>query len=313
MKRDIGDDEIRLISFEKSSSGKEGATTFSRARGRVSAHVCVASGRQRSNGPVRWAWVQKSLVPAVAVLLIMGVIYGVCLLYMKSGIRKTDEGEVAQTARNVLAESTGASAVPFAGMADTVVEGRRFTIITPRNAVPVLHIGKDILEDTLAVLVAQAADVRKDNGEIAGAFVLKGELKGRGQAKSGFCAIVNESITIGVSDATPMLEKTLETDGYFFRQYPLVVAGQLVENKPKGRALRRALAEMNGGFSVVVSHERLTLHEFSQALVNLGVQNAISLVGASAYGFAKDAEGGRFEFGKPGSECGRNTNYIVWK
>ncbi|MCM1042086.1 MAG: hypothetical protein NC396_06630 [Bacteroides sp.] len=201
----------------------------------------------------------------------------------------------------------------YTEITDTVVNKVRLTLMTPRNASPVLHIGQDILADTGVVLLAQAADVRKDNGEIACAYVLAGELKGRGQAKSGFCAIVNGFLTIGVANATPMLEQALATDGYFFRQYPLVVANQVVENKPKGRTYRKALVEQNGIHSVVLSKDRLTFDEFSQVLVQLGVNNAIYLVGASAYGFAKDADGHRFTFGQPDAEAYGNTNYIVWR
>lgn len=196
---------------------------------------------------------------------------------------------------------------------DTVVNGVPLSIYTPCNATPLLVIGEAALSDTSAVLVAQAADVRGDNGQIAGAYVVRGELVSKGQAKAGFCSIINGDITVGVADATPMLEEALATEGYFFRQYPLVVAGQLVENKPKGRALRKALAEINGRIHVISSPGRLTFHDFSQALVDLGARNAIYLVGASSSGFYVDAQGLRTDFTTYAPSPYENINFIVWR
>lgn len=196
---------------------------------------------------------------------------------------------------------------------DTVVNGVPLSIYTPCNATPLLVIGEAALSDTSAVLVAQAADVRGDNGQIAGAYVVRGELVSKGQAKAGFCSIINGDITVGVADATPMLEEALATEGYFFRQYPLVVAGQLVENKPRGRALRKALAEINGRIHVISSPGRLTFHDFSQALVDLGARNAIYLVGASSSGFYVDAQGLRTDFTTYAPSPYENINFIVWR
>ncbi len=203
----------------------------------------------------------------------------------------------------------------FASVRDTVVDGIGLTILTPRHTTPVLVVGEEALRDTTAVLVAQAADVRADNGKIAGAYVVKGELLSRGEAKAGFCSIVNGEIVVGVADATPMLEQALMSEGYFFRQFPLVVGGQVVENKPKGRALRKALAEIDGEICVVLSRERLTFHDFSNALIDAGVRNAIYLVGSNAAGFYVDEDGHRQTFGTIGDTESRweNINYIVWR
>lgn len=198
-------------------------------------------------------------------------------------------------------------------ISDTVCGSTPLVILTPQNAVPSLYVGNDIFADSTVVLAAQAADIRLDNGGIVGTFVLDGNLLSKGQSKSGFCAIVNSRLTIGVAESTPLLEEALESHGYFFRQYPLVVAGQIVENKPQGLALRKALAELNGQTVVVLSRRRITFHEFSQALVDLGVSNAIYLTGANAYGEARDANGNTFSFGTKSDSEQPETNYIVWR
>lgn len=213
----------------------------------------------------------------------------------------------------VFTDSTAIKLRGFAQVTDTVINKVPLMIITPVNSTPRLQIGLDALNDSDAVLVVQAADVRGDNGEIVGSYVSEGQLLSRGQSKSGFCAIIGGRPIIGVAEATPFLEQAIETEGYFFRQYPLVVANQIVENKPKGHALRKALAELDGKIVVIVGRKRQTFHEFSQTLVDLGVSNAIYLVGSLAYGYAKDGDGTLIEFGTNTEKAPENTNYIIWK
>ena len=196
---------------------------------------------------------------------------------------------------------------------DTIVNGVGLSILTPDNAIPILEIGNEFLTDPTIVLIAQAADVRGDNGGIVGSFVVNGELVSKGEAKAGFCSIINGNVTVGVADATPMFEQALMSDGYFFRQYPLVVGGQIVENKPKGKSIRKALVELDGKISVIVSDERLTFHDFSKALTDVGVSNAIYLVGGDSYGRYMDARGASFTFGHEWDKGIDNVNYIVWR
>lgn len=196
---------------------------------------------------------------------------------------------------------------------DTTVNGMRLIILTPHGAVPTLEVGNGVVNDTTAVLAAQAADIRRDNGEIAGAYVVRGELLSKGEAKAGYCSIVNGEINLGVADATPMLEQALMSGGYFFRQYPLVAAGQLIENKPQGKARRKALAEIDGTVSVVMSADKLTFHDFSQALIDAGARNAIYLVGASSTVFYNHRDGRRHFMGPVDENAPDNINYIVWR
>lgn len=217
---------------------------------------------------------------------------------------------VAPASRNV--EATSGS--PYATSADTTGGDIRLNILTPHNATPALARGEQVLDDNSVILAIQAADIRADNLEIVCAYVEKGELVSKGEAKAGFCSIVNGELTVGVADATPMFEQALNNDGYFFRQYPLVVAGQIVENKPQGKAVRKALAEIDGEISIISSRERISYRDFSEALVKIGVDNAISLVGANSSGVYVDADGKRHVFGDiPPEEWKENINYILWK
>ncbi len=228
-------------------------------------------------------------------------------------VENVAEPLAVQTLAPEVPEEPAVAPKPYVVLTDTVINGVSLSIFEPCNATPVLSVGAQVLEDSTAVFVAQAADIRRDNGEIVGSYVVEGELISRGQSKSGFCAIVAGNVTVGVADATPYLEKAIEADGYFFRQFPLVVGRQLVENRQTGKSLRKALAELNGSIVVVMSKTRLSFHDFSQALVDLGVSNAIYLVGSTSHGFAKDFDGKRIEFGKLSGQFAPKTNYIVWK
>ena len=276
---DIDDNEIRIIT-SKSGNG--------------------------TSTPPRWLY----YAIVCAAVAIIATVYA--LLWGSDDTADSEELAVTQEAA---APGDTATVVKkgYVEITDTVVGNVPLVILTPRDATPKLHIGIDVLQTPDVVMAMQAADIRSDNGGIVGAYVVDGNLVSKGQAKSGFCAIIDGNITIGVADATPFLEKAIESDGYFFRQYPLVVGNQLVENKPKGRSLRKALAEWNGTTVVVLSHSRLTFHDFAQTLVDLGVANAIYLVGSEAFGFAVDSEGNRTEFGKEAPSPEASTNYIIWR
>lgn len=282
---DINDDEIRIIS----SSGVK------------------TDKKKRKLLPVV-LWVVASLLLTTA----LGIVF------FSSGEiedeRHIEEATVQSVASATSVENTdNPKTRAFAIKTDTVVSGIKLSIITPKNATPVLEIGNGSLNDSTIILIAQAADIRGDNGGIVGSFVVNGELVSKGEAKAGFCSIINGDVKIGVADATPLFEQALMSNGYFFRQYPLVVGGQIVENKPKGRSIRKALVEMDGIISVVVSREKLTFHDFSQALADVGISNAIYLVGGDAYEKYVDADGVSFTVGHEWDKKIGNVNYIVWR
>lgn len=302
-RNDIEDDEIRIIKSKK-----------------------IIRIPRSDRHPRRLVWA----VITVGVIIMAAVIAALtrCAGYATSGpgeevvdvvaAESTDDADqmainhITQTYR---AQTQSDAARGYVTANDTVVNGGvRLTLLTPVGAVPVLEIGSQAISDSTAVLVAQAADVRGDNGAILGTFVMRGQLMGKGESKAGFCSIINGTVSVGVADATPMLEQAIETDGYFFRQYPLVVGGQVVENKPRGRSLRKALAELeDGSIAVIISGQKLTFHEFSEALTAAGVRNAIYLVGSAACATYLDREGVLHTFGSFSESRYDNINYLVWR
>lgn len=211
------------------------------------------------------------------------------------------------------AEETGKG---FIEMMDTTINDIPMRLYLPHQVTMSLHVGNIDRNDHSIVFAAQAADIRADNGGIVGAFVLEGEPKAWGLSKKGYCAIINDTVTVGVADNSPLFEEATEKGGYFFRQFPLVDKGSLVENELKGKAVRRALCDRGGEIFTVETLSIESFHDFAQALVDLGVDNAIYLVGANAYGWATDIDGQRHEFGDPNPKTSnkwRNINYLVMR
>lgn len=277
--------------------------------------IITSENRQKDTGTSRRRLISAIIIGA-AVLLIAALTILWTVTASKDDADETIAAvEVPEAEPPVIIESVAepVAAPAYTSVRDTLVGGIWLRFLTPHNARPVLEIGSGAMDDTTAVLAAQASDIRADNGEIAGAYVVAGELVSRGQRKTGFCAIVDGQISIGAADATPLFEQAMNSGGYFFRQYPLVVGGQPVENKPKGRAVRKALAETGGSFSVVVSTDRLTFGEFSQALSDAGVRNAIYLVGSSSFCSYTDAEGVRTVSCRRAGRVPENINFIVWR
>lgn len=265
----------------------------------------------------RWIWA------AIAVLAVILVIVAASLLTTQKVNR-----EMAATSVITAVEEESGPTHPYIVecepatvlIRDTVINDVPLRLRTPVNALPELMIGTPDSSDESLILALQAADIRADNHGIVGAFVLKGELLARGIAKKGFCAIINESIQIGMAESTPLFEEAINKEGYFFRQYPLVVNGKMVENKPKGKALRHALCELDGKVVVVSSRDKESFHDFAQTLEDLGVQNAIYLVGSDAYGFCRVHTESTSEAAAPEvwgkiseGKAFENVNYVVWR
>ena len=90
--------------------------------------------------------------------------------------------------------------------------------------------------------------------------------------------------------------------------------GHLIENRPKGKAIRRALCEWSGEIVVIESLTRESFYDFAQALVDFGVEYAIYLVGTDVtYGWYVNEDNKRIGFGNPWEILPVNVNYIVWR
>ena len=291
--KDIRDDEFRIIgqSFYAPSDEPE-------------ASMDSDAGRRKG----------VSIIPALIVIII-GIL--AIIFWPKKAPETTEEGLFEEIPASVIPEvksplgaETDAS---FTQKIDTVINDIPLTILIPHNAIPELCLQSPSINDKNIILAAQAADIRKDNKKIVGAFVLNGSPLAWGLSKKGYCGIIDGEVTIGVADNSPLFEKATETNGYFFRQYPLVDNGTLVENEPKNKALRKALCDRDGEIFIVKSETTESFHDFAQALVDLGVNNAIYLVGSTSYGFSRGEDGSVEEFSDLRISRYKYESYILWK
>ena len=196
---------------------------------------------------------------------------------------------------------------------DTIVNDIPMRLYVPLNITPRLEVGYSCIDDTTRnMLVFQAADVRADNKKIVGAFVLRGKPLSWGLSKKGYCSIIGDEVTIGVADNSPLFEQATEVGGYFFRQYPLVSNETLVENELKSQSTRRGLCELEGKVVVAETSTPESLHDFSQALVDIGTTNAIYLVGSSAIGWHRTIDGRGIASGQWEPRVYKNVSFIVW-
>ena len=167
-------------------------------------------------------------------------------------------------------------------------------------------------EDSTVYFVLQAADVRKDNQDILGDFVLKGKQLARGKRKTGYCAILDGKLHIGNSLNDEVKDYCIAQKWDFFRQYILVLEGEIQENRLKGKAMRRALAQQGKDFYIVTTQYRESLYDFSEALADMGFTNALYLVGGTSYGWYR-LEDKVYELGAKEDKPLPNTSYLVFR
>lgn len=288
--KDIRDDEFRVIG--KPSASEAGSTVKNRN-----------------------LWIS-----ILSLILIAGIGAIIILKWPKEKPENSGEGLFEDTPEVVLPEKTTApfgikTEQSFTEKIDTVINDVHLALYIPHNATPELTVGVPDRKDKSIILAAQAADIRKDNRKILGAFVLKGEPLAWGLSKKGFCAIIEGKVTVGVSENSPLFEEATEKEGYFFRQFALVDNGILVENDLKNKTMRKALCSRAGQVFVAVSESDESMHDFAESLVDLGVENAIYLVGShSSFGWYIDSNGEKSLFA-PDVHRGtyKNENYIIWK
>lgn len=254
--------------------------------------IRIISASQEKKGFRPWGWVCLA-VAAVAILI--------SLLFLLNKEKADMESDTTQVVFEPSAEVIQETEVDTKWLGNYTDATKSYTehlrdtindipldIYIPHNAVPELVLGVPDIHDKSIVLTTQAADIRADNGKIVGAFVLKGKPLSWGLSKKGYCGIIDNKVTVGVADNSPLFEEATEKGGYFFRQYPLVDNGVLVENAPKGKSIRKALCDRDGEIMVVMSQMPESFHDFAQALVDLQVDNAIYLVGSTSFGYFRD-------------------------
>lgn len=306
---DIGDDEIRIIGSRK----REDESTLTTQDG----------GQENPVGTP----VTTSRKPLWVLLILLAILLAGLILYL--ALRPAHEEAkpalspaepvaleaVREPESVVTVEEPEATPVTPSSLtvSDTIVNDITLRVFTPQACTASLHLGPSVLQDPDILLAAQAADVRSDNGQPAGTFVLNGELLSRSHSKYGFCAIIGNEISLGRQTETPLFERAIEQGGSFFRQYSLVSDGQMVSIPPKGKALRRSLCLLDGNICIIESTDRESYHDFSQALADMGVSEAISLVGGQALLLYRTSDSEAVMEGQTTDTPYPNTSYIIFR
>ena len=266
------------------------------------------SGSEDTRKPRKWLWI------VMAVVIVAAVVAATIICSRKPGpgndpvVFDSSIKEKIEPLGNY-ADTTGKA---YTEHLELTINDIPLDIYIPHNAKPSLAIGTPDIFDKNIVLVTQAADIRADNGKINGAYVLAGKPMAWGLSKKGYVGIIDDKITVGVADNSPLFEEATEKGGYFFRQYPLVDNGVLVENEPKGKAIRKAICDRAGEIFVVMSISPESFHDFAQALVDLQVDNAVYLVGSDSYGFFRDKYDHLTQICEKRREGYKYENYIKW-
>lgn len=253
-------------------------------------------------------------VALVAALLVLGV-----ALWLLSRNDSSSESFSTQSIPPVATEQ-GDSVVQdsaYVDICDTIINNISLHRYIPVNAKPMLVVGliKDIPSDY--ILGAMAADFGDYNGEyrVAGAFVHQGQMLSHSKSKYGFCAILKDTVVIGNDLSTSYFEEAIEEKGDFFRQHALVHEGEVVNKViSKIGALRRSLCRLSDGRLCIIDTDMsVSLDEFSTALCQYGVKEAIALMGTGAsVRWAVDKAGRRYIAGADEFDFPEVVNYIVW-
>lgn len=275
----------------------------------------VGSSQKPTQKPFPWGWVVVGVVLVVCLGVILWGQYSKTNAEQESiGVFEQEQPVVQTYPLTEWFASVDSITAVGTVTTDITINDIPLRVYLPLNSVPHLEVGYGVTKKCQnSILFFQAADVRADNGKIVGAFVLQGKPLSWGLSKRGFCAILDGNVSIGVADNSPLFEKATEEEGDFFRQYPLVDNGRLVENELKNKSIRRALCEINAHIVVVETQSVESMHDFSQALVDLGVQNAIYLVGSSAMGWSMDIHGNGTKMGLWDPRKIKNISFIVWE
>lgn len=274
-------------------------------------------GGSQSGGNTRGKW----WIPAAVTLAVAaGIVIAVLQLRRQDVLVVQEEAGQEEVVRGLYEqeemEDGVQSARAYVEVEERTISGVPVRIFTPVGGEPFLMTGVPDFEDSSIVFIAQAADIRADNMQILGDFVLGGRQIATGKSKWGWCSIIDGQVSIGYDREPAELQEAIDNGGYFFRQYGLIADGKYVKESSRWKysSLRRALCLKNGECLIVETLEPETFPRFSYVLEDLQVDAAIYLVGGESYGFARDRDGRKTEFGIFDPDViFDNTSFILWK
>lgn len=316
-KDSMSDNEIRVLGNNNIPSGiliSEPEQKIKQERAKMSLEsererkICPSEFKDNNSHGCMWICV-------ILVVTMVCVVSTWLLTRSKASLQQPtpDETLVADTLSVETLKDSVNHGPAYTLVGDTTINDIPLRIFTPVGGRMELVVSHHPEKEKDVILAVHAADLRGDDGTPAGAFVHRGELLAKGHSKYGFCAIVDSTVSIGRQIATPLFEQAIEQNGSFFRQYSIVSNGKLMSIPPKGKAQRRALCLVDNVFMIVESTSSESYHDFSQALVDFGVSEALSLVGADASVMWREESGQLQQSGQVFGDSYPLENYIVWR
>lgn len=256
---------------------------------------------------IRGKWVML-LVACIAIVALS------VLLLIDKDVADGGDADIARLKKEVMQESSSPTESSAVKVNEDSINDVPLVIYSLVNLKAELMLGLPNKEDSTILLAAQAADIRKENKGVVGDFILHGEQLSVGKGKAGYCAIIDGNVSLGISLEDGVKDYCIEHKGDFFRQYALVIEGEVQKNNLKGKAVRRTLARQGDDLYIIESVNRESLYDFSEALSDIGVTEAIYLVGGEAYMFHRDSGNGQlYEHGDNSKFPSKNTSYVIFR
>lgn len=117
---------------------------------------------------------------------------------------------------------------------------------------------------------------------------------------------------LGFSRGLAMYQDTSGKFGYI-NTHGKVVLAPLYEGAKRFREGLAPVGIKQGQIIMIESRSSESFHDFTQALIDFGINNAIYLVGGNAFGWCYDQHGNRIEFGVEQNSLPPQTSYIIWR
>lgn len=206
---------------------------------------------------------------------------------------------------------------------DTIVQKVNKDTITllvfrPINCKPKFINTRPDSTDTKIKLSVAAAFTGPNLKSIMGNHIIEGKVKGGKKLKStGYAVLLDNKVII-----KPYSEKinrykniAIKKRGYLFQQMLLVKDSQLVPCRIFGKAAtyRRALVIIDEKPCIIESTVRLSIDDFSRALIRMGIKNALCLdMGTWSKGWLRTENNNYIPIGKLTSSTKDQTNWLIF-
>ncbi len=162
-------------------------------------------------------------------------------------------------------------------------------------------------------LYSRCADYTS-NGKYLGSLVVQGQDLQSDRSRLGYMAMADGQMVIGISRSDKVKDYVCGRGGSFFRQFILVSDGVLPPRfMLHGKVERRAIGRIGNQLFYIATRQKETLWDFADALREYGFTDAIYITGGNQYGFYRDRNGNRHDFGQPAARSrAKGKNFVPW-